>query len=272
MSRRAAAILLAIALIVALPSTASSATSSGKPAAETAAQKKPKKAKRHKRKKKKGKKNKTPIKLWYRIAIEGQGSKEDQPVDKSGLRQTTSTWTAPSRSAVILSREPASTAPGARPQFQYRFKAGFAGETSEATYTEMAFSKIPNCPGHTSITTQTTPGWFKGEVSGLIGPSAWVQLWARGLGGRGTRWTNDGGMCHNVESTQSVYAAPPVVVCADDTRWTVSGTVVWGGAFTVTATCVSHQVGNWGDTTDIESSVRMSFTPCPGRGTRVQEC
>ena len=137
MTRRAAAILLAIAFIVALPATASSATPPGKPAAETAAKKK----------------KQTRTKLWYRVAIDGRGDKDDQLTNNSGLRHTAT---------------------------------GFDGVLIDSKTTETNFSTVPSCPGHTNVTTQITPGIVEGEVSGVLGASPFAQMWARGLGGRAT--------------------------------------------------------------------------------------
>ena len=62
------------------------------------------------------------------------------------------------------------------------------------------------------------------------------------------------------------------MTCPDDQRWLPSGKVVWGGRFSIVAGCLSHQVDNWLRATDIDASVTLRFTPCPGRGTRVKAC
>ena len=189
----------------------------------------------------------------------------------SGLTKTTIHWSAPSRSAVIVRRERASTGPGESPQFQFRFRAGFDGELTDSKKTETYVSPIPNCPAHTNIWTQITPGIVEGEVSGVIGPFGSVQVVARGLGGRAIFWTDYTGTCVLQESTQ-VSTAAGVVTCPDEERWTASGKVVWGGPFTVIATCLSHWAGTYGASTDFNSSVTLRFTPCPGGGVKVARC
>jgi len=269
MTRRAAAILLAIAFIVALPSTASSATPSGKPAAEAAAKKKPKKPKKRK------KKPKIATKLWYRIALDSAATVTGANVNVPGFSIVTqSTWRGQSRAADLLFREPAIVAPtaGRSPILsQYRFTAGIAGTVVAAS--RRISSQSPNeCPAPAQSLVQITSGSVGATVSGkLLKGSGTVGLATHTLPGDAIE-TVTAGMCLQDPPPRHT-PAPGAVMCPPESGWKATGNVAWRGEFTISATCFDKQVNAiTGASTTVVASLTLAFTPCPGGGVKVARC
>jgi hypothetical protein len=264
---RALVILLALTLAAALPAAAQA--SAAKPGAAHAAKKKPKK---HKKKKKA---KKVVTKLWYRVTVDGTSARTDGFPQGGGIVQR-STWRAPSRAAVILKREPAPSSP-TNPgpiRDQFAFAAGVGGPILAA---QRLISGVPSpnqCPTTSQSVVQDTAGSVNGTISGALragaGGGGRISFPVSSYQGTGTETVQPGG-CTGPPFTRRA-AAPGAWVCPPEAPFTVSGSVSWGGEFTIHATCSHKSVAWWGASTLIESTMDLTFKPCPGRGTRVARC